>query len=142
MIATAAGFEWLKATLTADTGSGGFMTLISGLFRDLAPAGQLTPYSIMQAQSAPKDVLTSDVYRIFSDGLFVVKVIGKTDSDYATQIAAYARAHTLLARTSGSAPIAGADILSCYRENEVAYSESVDGVLFSHLGGVYRLLIQ
>lgn len=142
MIATAAGFEWLKATLTADTGAGGFMTLITGLFRDLAPAGQLTPYAIMQAQSAPRDVLTSDIFRTFSDGLFVVKVVGKSETDYATQIAAYKRADTLLARTSGSAPIAGASILSCYRENEIALSENVDGVIFSHLGGVYRLLIQ
>lgn len=142
MIATAAGFEWLKATLAADTGAGGVMTFVTGLFRDLAPALQATPYVIIQAQSPPKDVLTSDVYSTFSDGLFAVKVVGKSETDYSAMVNAMTRADGLFARTSGIAPVAGAKILSCYRENEIAYSENTDGVVFSHLGGVYRLLIQ
>jgi hypothetical protein len=139
MIATAAGFEFLKGTLSADTGAGGFMTFISALFRDLAPAGQASPWGVLQAQSPPQHLTTLDAYRVMSNGLFVVKVVG-LPSDYAAMVGAMKRADTLLKRTNGTTTDGA--VLMCVGEGEIAYSEDVDGAIFSHLGGVYRLILQ
>jgi hypothetical protein len=140
MIATTSGFEFLKATLTADNGAGGFMTLITGLFRDIAPTNQASPWAIMQAQSPPQHVTTQDAYRVMSDGLFVVKVVGRADTDYSTMVAAMKRVDLLLKRTSGT--VADGKVLMCVGEGELSYSEDVEGVIFSHLGEIYRLLLQ
>jgi hypothetical protein len=140
MIATASGFEFLKNILTADTGAGGFMTLVSGLFRDIAPAKQASPWAIMQAQSAPQHVTTQDAYRVLSDGLFYVKCVGKADTDYSNMVAAIKRVDLLLKRTSGT--VTDGKVLMCVGEGEISYSEDVDGVIFSHLGEIYRLLLQ
>jgi hypothetical protein len=140
MIATASGFEFIRTVLTADTGVGGFMTLVTGLFRDMAPAKQSSPWAIMQAQSAPQHVTTMDAYRVMSDGLFYVKVVGKAETDYANMIAAMKRVDTLLKRTSGN--VSDGKVLMCVGEGEISYSEDVDGIIFSHLGEIYRLLLQ
>jgi hypothetical protein len=140
MIATASGFEFIKTILTADTGAGGFMTIVTGLFRDIAPAKQASPWAIMQAQSPPQHVTTMDAYRVLSDGLFYVKVVGKADSDYATMVAAMKRVDMLLKRTSGA--VTDGKVLMCVGEGEISYSEDVDGIIFSHLGEIYRLLLQ
>jgi len=140
MIAIASGFEFLKAKLTADNGAGGFMTFVTGLYRDIAKPKQDTPYGIIQSQSPPLAALTQNDYRVLSDGLFIAKVVGKSEEDYGAMVSAIKRAYQLLHRTSGT--VADGMVLSCAVEDEVGYSEDVDGVIFSHLGIVLRTLLQ
>lgn len=137
MIASASGFEYINAVLSADTA---FMSYTTGIFRDIAPASQPTPYTILQAQSPPLQVLTENDYRVMSEGLFVVKEVGKAESDMAAMVNAMKRAYELFYRTSGS--VADGLVLFCVPVDEIAYSEDTDGVIFSHLGHVLRMTLQ
>lgn len=131
----AIGFEFLYATLSGDATLAALVT--GGWWHDMAPAGTATPFGIMGLQSAP-DTLTATATRLLAQPLYQVKVVGPA-SLYPSLVTAASRVDALLARTAGSA--GGFVIQACYRDGGIALPELVDGVLWSNLGGSYRLLI-
>jgi hypothetical protein len=123
------GFQFLYQTLTGDAT---FMTYVTGVWADVAPALTNPDYCILALQS-PTDVLTANAVRVMSSNLYQVKLVGPT-ADYANLSAAYARAQTLLDLVRSQS-----GILACYRENGFYLPELVDGVPWVALGGLYRV---
>lgn len=126
-----AAYSFLYATLQADSA---LMGLVSGIYRNIAPAGSQPPYIIIGHQSG-HDTLTANAWRVFDQSTYQVKVVGP-ESLYASALAPAAnRIDALLARTSTNG------VLVCYRESPFGLSELVNGVAWLSLGGMYRILI-
>ena len=93
------GYEWLDSVLSADA------TLLAdapgGVWRALAPPSSAVPYVIMQHQSG-SDVTTMNAFRLMSDLLFQIKIVGPA-SNTAGLVAGAARIDQLL----GSPPTSG-----------------------------------
>lgn len=109
-----------------------------GVFRGIAPSGATAPFVIMSFQSG-FDVLTANVERLMSQPLMQVKAVGPGSSMTKLSLAA-AEIDDVLKRQSGT--VTNGLILSCYRESPLQYDEVVNGEMWTHLGGLYRLLIQ
>ena len=125
------GYSFLYTALTGDTA---LMALVTGVYRNLAPAGTLPPYVIIGHQ-AGHDVMTANAFRVFTSDIYQVKVIG-LESTYTTALVPAAnRIDALLGRTST------AGVLDCHREQQFALSEIVNGVAWLNLGGMFRILI-
>lgn len=123
------GLSFLYSTLNSDST---FMGYVTGIWADVAPQGTQPDYCILGVQS-PRDVLTGTAVRVMSRNLYQVKIVGPA-SDYSNISTAYARADTLLAlvrNTNG--------IIACFRENGLYIPETVDGVPWVALGGLYRI---
>lgn len=133
------GLAWLYSTLTSDATLAGLVP--GGWWRDMAPPGTAQPFGILTQQSAT-DVLGSYAQRLMVTALYQVKVCSPA-SQFATLASAADRLDALIGHTSNlTAPSGDATILSCYREQALALSElPSDGVLWSHVGGLYRVLI-
>jgi hypothetical protein len=136
MSASTKAMRWLETTLKADTS---LMSYVSDIFRDIAPATAQEPLVIIQLM-ASNDAGPANWQRTHTSCLFLIKVIGLY-TDYANVEAAYNRIDALLAKV-GAVAIPGGQMLGCYREEEIAYSEESDSQLWSHLGGNYRILVQ
>lgn len=128
--------EWLFATLSGDA----TLTALApgGCFRALAPPNTPTPFVIVGYQSGV-DVLTMNAVRLFSQPLYMVKVVGPADIT-PTIAQGAARVDELLKRSSGTA--AGGLILDCYREQPLLVDELVNGTQWVSIGGLYRTEIQ
>jgi hypothetical protein len=131
------GFQWLYSTLTTNTE---LMTAApGGLYRGIAPPNTATPFIIM-SYSAGLDVLTANAVRLFDDLTYQVKVVGPASAT--TSIAQAAELlDEMLARVS-MATTDGGLILSCNRQTPLQVDEPVNGVLWTNIGGFYRLEIQ
>ena len=136
MSALAAGFQWLDSVLVPDA------TLLSylpgGIHQGMAPLGTALPFGLFSPQSL-MDINSATALRIYSNDLFNVKAVGLTSSGVAL-VNATDRIYTLLNRIN--ATVSRGIILACYREQEYYYTELVNGVQWSHIGGLYRLQIQ
>ena len=132
---TALAYNYLYSTLAGDTTLAGYAP--GGVWRALAPPGTATPFVVFNFQ-AGSEALTLNAYRVMSNQLFQVKVSGPATGMTAL-VQAASRLDDLLRLSSGTP--SGGLVLSCYRETPVAMDELVSGVLWSNLGGLYRLLI-
>lgn len=125
------GYTFLYTTLHGDAT---LMALITGVYRNLAPPGSLPPYVIIGHQ-AGHDVMTANAWRVFTSDIYQVKVIGPESTYETALVPAANRIDALLGRTS----IPG--VLACYREQQFALFELVNGVAWLNLGGMFRILI-
>jgi hypothetical protein len=137
VIETGLALQWLTSTLLNDA------TLTSlapgSVWRGLAPTSVTTyPFCVYNFQ-AGSDLLTFNVTRIWSSQLFQVRCVGPA-SNTAGIMNAASRVDALLGRTSGTPT--GGIIYAAYRESPLLLEELVNGVLFSSIGGLYRLLVQ
>lgn len=128
-------YAWLNATLTGDAT---LMASVTGVFAGAAPEGQTAPFVVYNWQGG-QDVMVQGGRRVMNDSLYQVKVVAPSDQIVALQTAAD-RIDTLLQRASGSAN--GGVILFCLRERATALDNTVNGVLWSNIGGLYRMLAQ
>ena len=138
MSETAMAIQWIKSTCTADT------TLMAaatgGVWMDKADQGTIAPYVLIVQQSMV-DTMTLTGLRLFVRGLFQIKAIGPT-AQYATLVTIADRIDALFknARSVALSPSGG--ILASYREQSLAYDELVNGIQYSHLGGLYTIDVQ
>jgi len=108
---------------------------IGGVFNSLAPQDTSPPFVVFQAMSKVDD------YFAFTgrggSAIYMVKAIDrspwpKSAGDIDTQI------DTVMQDASLS--ITGHALLSCRRESDIYLVENQDGVIYQHIGGLYRIL--
>jgi hypothetical protein len=136
MSALQAGFQFLMTTLGGDATL--LASLTGGVHQSAAPIGTATPFGIFAAQSL-NDMNSATALRIYSPDLFLVKAVGPATVD-AALITAADRIYTLLNRVN--ATVAAGTILASYREQEFYFTELVNGYLWEHIGGLYRIQIK
>ena len=106
-----------------------------GVFNGLAPQGTEPPFVVFQAMSKVDD------YFAFTGrggtAVYMVKVIDrsvwpKAAGDIDTQIDSLMQ--------DASLSITGHSLLMCRRESDVYLVEDQNGVVYQHIGGMYRIL--
>lgn len=106
-----------------------------GVFNSLAPQGTSPPFVVFQAMSKVDD------YFAFTgrggSAIYMVKAIDrspwpKSAGDIDTQIDSVMQ--------DASLSITGHALLSCRRESDIYLVENQDGVIYQHIGGMYRIL--
>lgn len=124
---------WLAAVLSGDSV---LNTAVGGrIYGYVAPQGTPLPFVLFQQQAA-RDVAGVGPSRIMSNLLYIVKVIGQTNSFTSLEAAAN-RIDAVLQAASGT-NVRGA-VYACVREAPFALVESTDTGQYRHLGGQYRL---
>jgi len=141
MIETFRAEQWLYSLLTGDTGPGGVNTFVGGrIYAYVAPSGASFPFVVYSYQGG-HDVQGIGPARIMASGVYQVKVVGKAATVAFGAIKAIAdRIDTLLQGASGT--VVDGRVLSCVREQGISYVEISGSDVYSHLGGLYRLLVQ
>jgi hypothetical protein len=138
MSETALAYGWIYSTCTADA------TLMAaatgGVWKDKADVGTVAPYVLIQ-QQVMADTMNINGVRLFSRGLFQIKAVGP-NTIYTTlvTIADLLDGHFKNARSIALSSTAG--ILASYREQELSYPDEVNGVAWTHLGGLYTIDVQ
>ena len=107
-----------------------------GVFNSLAPQGIEPPFVVFQAMSKMGD------YWAFSSGrggsaVYMVKAISKSPwpkeaGDIDTQIDSVMQ--------DASLSVTGHSLLYCRREEDLYLVEDQGGVIYNHVGGLYRIL--
>jgi len=137
MAETAQAFQWIVATLKADTA---LMTAATGgIWQGYADVGTVGPMVII-AQQAGTDVMTQNARRLFVNLLLQVKAVGPSTS-YTALVTIADRIDVLLGRV-GPAALTVGGILSCYREQTISIDQLDNGAAWSTLGGMYRMQLQ
>ena len=134
---TAQAFQFVIATMQADTPL--MLAASGGIWQGFADTDLTAPFALV-TQQAGEDVLTVNAYRVISRLLFQIKAIGPA-SGYATLITIADRIDALFRRVETTALDPGT-LLAMYREQPLAYEEIVNGRIWSHLGGLYRIELQ
>ena len=93
------GFQWLEATLSADSTLAGYAP--GGIWRALAPPREAIPFVIMAHQTGT-DVITVNAFRIMTEVVYQVKIVGPA-SMTSTLMAGASRIDQLI----GSPPASG-----------------------------------
>lgn len=134
---TAQAYQWAESTMLADTQLMAAAT--GGVWESYAPIGTVAPFVIFSQQSSI-DILTMNAIRLWADILLQVKMIGPS-SNYAALVTGADRIDALFGRI-GPIALSVGGVLSCYREQTIAYSELINGASWNHLGGLYRIALQ
>jgi len=106
-----------------------------GVFNGVAPQGTEPPFVVFQAMSK-----TDDYFAYTGRGgaaIYMVKAIDrspwpKAAGDIDTQIDSVMQ--------DASLSITGHSLLSCRREEDIYLVEDLAGVIYQHIGGLYRIL--
>src|SRR5437879_9961675 len=138
MSETSQAFKWVTSTCQGDSALTTAAT--GGVFQGFAGVGTSGPYALVTRQGG-QDALTLAVVRIFSHIILQIKAVGPT-SNYGALITIANRIDALFKRTGPTALPDGGGLIACWREQEVAYEELVNGAQWSHLGGLYHLELQ
>jgi hypothetical protein len=133
MAETLVAEQWLYTVLSGDTA----LAAVVGtrIYAYIAPEGAAMPYVVYQNQ-AGRDVRGVGPLRIMANLLYVVKVIGATNSFGTLEVAAN-RIDAVLQAASGT-NVRGT-VIACVREQPFALVESLESGQYRHLGGIYRL---
>ncbi|HEX2614006.1 MAG TPA: hypothetical protein VHL10_00815 [Nitrososphaera sp.] len=110
-----------------------------GVWEGTADLGVVAPYVAYQQQASP-DVNTMNAIRIFTRKTMQIKAVGPT-KQYSILAQMAARIDTLF-KDERNIPLAVGGILACYRTDEIAYPDSVNGESWSHIGGLYIIELQ
>ena len=108
---------------------------IGGVFNGIAPQGTAPPYVVFAAMSK-----VDDYFAYTGRGgaaIYMVKAIDrspwpKTAGDIDTQIDSVMQ--------DASLSITGHSLLSCRRESDIYLTEDQDGIIYQHIGGLYRIV--
>ena len=134
----AQALAYCVATMQADSACAAAAT--GGIWHGFAPLGTIGPYILVTHQGG-MDTTTANGARLFSDLVFQLKAVGPASS-YAVLVAIADRIDALFKRTGPTATSSTSGVLSCIREQQITYSELVNGAQIDHLGGLYRLKFQ
>lgn len=140
MIDTALAKSWIFGRLTGDATLQGLIG--SRVYDAIDMSGSnVYPYVII-AHMDPLDLLRGvGPVIIAGAGMYLVKAVGKTRS-ISGLVPIVQRVQALLHDQAGPAPMGGGQVLACTLESGVDYPELSDGVMYRHLGGVYRVYTQ
>lgn len=106
-----------------------------GVFNGIAPQGTEPPYVVFSAMAK-----TDDYFAYTERGgqaVYMVKAISRSPwpkiaGDIDTQI------DTVMQNASLS--ITGHTLIECRRESDIYLVEDLDGVIYQHIGGLYRII--
>jgi hypothetical protein len=100
------------------------------------------PLVVFHEQSTAPDTLGAGAARVLTQPLYCVKVIGEGVGYPALQAAAD-RIDALLSPVSGQSVTIGGQTytVGSYRERPLAHAAPENGIRYSYLGGLYRLVI-
>lgn len=134
----AQAYKWAISTMKADSALTTAAT--GGVWQGFAPIDTSGAYALVTKQGS-QDALTMNVVRLFSHIILQIKAIGPA-TNYAALVAIANRIDALFKRVGPTALPDGGGVLACWREQEVSYSELVNGAQWEHLGGLYHIELQ
>jgi hypothetical protein len=137
MSETAQAFNWTVTAMQADSAL--MAAAIGGVWQDYAPIGTAPPFVIV-SQQVSNDVLTVNAVRLFTNKLMQIKAIGPA-ANFAALVTIADRIDALF-KSVRDVGLGVGGVLSCYREQEISYSELINGAQWSHLGGLYAINLQ
>lgn len=111
----------------------------SGVYSDIIPQDSPLPATVFNLQSS-KDSAEVGAFRILTDALYQIKVIGHNEHGNAAVDAIAAAIDAVLDKSSGD--VSGGRVLSCVRERPIAFTEVTKDKAFRHRGGLYRIQAQ
>lgn len=128
---------WLDQVLGSDTTLAGLAT--GGCWDTLADESAAFPYVVWQLQAGRDVGGIGPATRIMVNGLWLVRGVDRSPSQTAVKPIAE-RVDALLHAASGS--VTGGLVVACVREEPYKFLEVTDGVMYWHLGGMYRIWAQ
>src|SRR5260221_9128435 len=137
MIETSQAYTWVATTMQAES------TLMApatgGVFREYAPMDTVPPFALV-VQQAATDVLTQNAVRLFTRILLQIKALGPSGpgGSYAALVTIADRIDALF-KSVRDVGLSSGGVLSCYREQSIAYGQLVNGQPCTHLGGLYHI---
>jgi len=109
------------------------MLTATGVYYGVAPQGKVLPYVIFAKQSETDHYVFQG--RICVEMMYLIKVVGKGSS-----IEAIRDAYNLVDIAVNNKRLA-LGVLQCRRESGLEYLEDDNGIIYYHVGGLYRLLV-
>ena len=108
---------------------------IGGVFNSHAPQGTEPPYVVFQAMSKMDDYFAYTGRG--GESMYMVKAIDRSPwpkeaGDIDTQIDSVMQ--------NASLSITGYALIECRRESDIYLVEDLDGVIYQHVGGLYRII--
>jgi hypothetical protein len=122
--------EWIYTTLTGDDEMADLVG--EQVYHGLAPKEATFPRISFRMQTGV-DVAAVGTKRILANQVWLVRAIGQTGS-YSDLGPIAERIGELLEGVHGTVGVA------CIREQPFMMEESIDGVQYRHLGGLYRII--
>jgi hypothetical protein len=116
-------------------GDATLMGLVGDIWDTQAPQGATFPFVVYQFMTG-NDLMEVASIRIWSNMLFLIKVVGQT-GNYSDLNAAVARIDTLLHRTSGA--VADGTVWACIRQQVFRLPEMVSGKQYRSAGAIWRI---
>ena len=106
-----------------------------GVFNGLAPQGTAPPYVVFSAMSKNDDYWSYTGRG--AEAVYMIKAISrsawpKEAGDIDTQVDSVMQ--------DASLSITGFSLLACWREEDIYLVENQDGVIYQHVGGLYRII--
>lgn len=112
----------------------------SNVFDTLAPQPvTLSKYVTFHLQTSATDLMVIGAHRVWASGLWLVKMVGK-GKEFSDLLTGYNRIDELLHR--GSATVMNGAVVYSVREQSIRYTENDAGIVWRHLGGLYRVIAQ
>lgn len=112
----------------------------NNVFDTLAPQPVVpTKYITFHLQASATDLMLVGARRVWASGLWLIKMVGK-GKEFSELLAGYNRIDALLHRAS--ADVMEGKVVYSVREQEVRYVENDAGIVWRHLGGLYRIIAQ
>jgi hypothetical protein len=124
--------KWLYDTLSADSALGALVG--SRIGSELSTAQWVGPYVTWEARST-RTIRSISGEILDTDSLFAVVAVTQSSS-YASAAVIASRVRALI--DARNVTVAGGS-LTCFMEREDRAAESVEGVPYRYLGGVYRI---
>lgn len=106
------------------------------IYYQVAPEGAAFPFLVFQKQSGYPTQAFGDPSALENDVWLVKAVDRKTTADDAETVAA--RVADLL--NDATLSISGSTLQFLRRQSDVQYPELIDGVLYQHVGSLFRLI--
>lgn len=135
MIETLGYDEWLYATLTADAALGSVVS--NRVYSQQAPQGAALPYVLFAPLSQVDDnLLGGNRGAVIAE--YVVRMVTQ-GATFGPARAGANRIDAVLHAATGTATVGSVHIGACVRTEPFQMTETVDGVRYNHLGGVYQI---
>lgn len=129
--------KWIYATLAAD----GALAAVVGtrIYADRIPQNVASPYPcVLFGFLSGVDFNAVGSVRVWTNMLYVVRAIDEVETFLGNIKTAAGRIDAVLHRASGST--SEGTVWAAIREQPYRMSEEAEGRVFSHLGGVFRIL--
>lgn len=119
--------NWLYGRLASNQAG-----VASRVYSTVAPLEAAYPLIVYQLQ-AVRDLTAVGARRVWSDGLWLVRAVGRDGTYVDLEVMAEAIDTQLHGKS-------GTGVQACVREQPFSMTEVVDGQQYRHLGGIYRIL--